>query len=183
MNSRPKVSFPSGYIKPYRLVQPLNMNKSWTQDEIQTVLSQIQAKRSPEEISKRIKRPITDIRSKLKAIAAEMYFKDNVPYEQIHGVTGVEKESLIITPSTSKDTSVDISSDVEDDHVQVDVSIYDFPEECDTMINVNVQDNPEEVIVTVSVESPFSVKSLCEHISTPIFTTCSRFAKRMAIIS
>jgi len=35
------------------------------------------------------------------------------------------------------------------------------------------------MIVTVSLDSPFSVKSICEHISTPIFSTCSRFAKNI----
>lgn len=191
MNSRPKISFPSGYIKPYRLVQPLNtkaLNKSWTQDEIQIVLNQVQAKRSPEDISKKLNRPITDIRSKLKAIAAEMYFKDNVPYEQIHSVTGVEKDSLIITSSSSKDTSLDNISDIEDDHVKVDVSIYDFPHEAietkpDRMVHVDIKDNRDEMIVTVSVESPFCTKSICENISTPIFNTfvsCSRFAKNLS---
>jgi hypothetical protein len=64
------------------------------------------------------------------------------------------------------------------------VSIYDFPEDTedslrtpDKIVNVDIKDNPDEMIITVSVESPFSAKSICDYISTPIFTTCSRFAK------
>jgi hypothetical protein len=147
---------------------------TWTQDEIQIALTQIKNKRTPEDIAKKLNRPVSDIHSKLKTIAADMYIKGDLSYDEIHEATGVEKNSVVISPSRFRHNTPDDSSD---DEVAINVSIYDFPEECDTMINVNVQDNPEEVIVTVSVESPFSPRSICEYISTPIFSTCSRFAK------
>lgn len=171
MNSRP-----NGYIKPYRVLPPLTtkpLNKSWTQDEIQIALTQIKNKDSPENIAKKLNRQVSDIRSKLKAIAADMYIKGDISYDKIHEATGVEKNTLVITSSTVK------HENYSDDEVGINVSIYDFPEEPlnETTIHVNVQDNPDEVIVTVSVENPFSAKSICEYISTPIFSTCSRFAK------
>jgi len=154
-----------------------NMNKilttkkvNWTQEEIQMALTQIKNKRTPEDIAKRLNRPVSDIRSKLKTIAADMYIKGNLSYNEIHEQTGVEKNSVVISPSRFRHNTLDHSSD---DEVAINVSIYDFPEEYDTI--VNIQGNPGEIIVTV--ESPFSIRSICEHISTPIFSTCSRLAK------
>ena len=156
------------------------LSKSWTQDEIQLVLNQARNKRSPVEIARKLNRPVSEVRSRLKILAAKMYITDKIPYDQIHEATGVEKNSFIITPSSSRNSVLDVNSDLEDD---IDNSIYEFDgsiSEVDTMIKVSIQDDTDVVTVTVSVESPFSVKSLCEHISTPIFTTCSRFAKKLA---
>jgi len=168
----------SGYVKPYRIPPTPNtksLNKSWTQEEIQMALTQIKNKRTPEDIAKKLNRPVSDIRSKLKTIAADMYMKNNIPYDEIHEATGVEKNTLVISPGSVRNNTLDDHSD--DDQEDLNISIYDFPEDCDTMIHVDIKDNPEEVIVTVSVESPFSPRSFCEYISTPIFSTCSRFAK------
>jgi hypothetical protein len=189
MNSRNKLKIPSGYMKPYRLVPPppKALNKSWTQEEIQEVLNQVKNKRNPEDIAKKLSRPVSEIRSRLKIIAAEMYLNDKLPYEKIQEQTGVEKDTLILTSSTFKHDGLNESTDTEDnEQVIVNVSIYDFPEDTqeavDRQINVDIKDNEDEMIITVSVESPFSVKSICEHLSTPIlstFTTCSRFAKKL----
>jgi len=187
MNNKMKI--PSGYMKPYRLVPPppKALNKSWTQEEIQEVLNQVKNKRNPEDIAKKLNRPVSEVRSRLKIIAADMYLNDRIPYEKIHEQTGVAKDTLILTSSTLKHDYLNENTDSDDERVVVNVSIYDFPEDTqeaidtpDRMVNVDIKDNSDEMIITVSVESPFSVKSLCEHISTPIFTTCSRFAKNIS---
>jgi hypothetical protein len=183
-----KMKIPSGYMKPYRLVPPApkTMNKSWTQEEIQEVLNQVKNKRNPEDIAKKLNRNVSEVRSRLKIIAADMYLANKIPYDEIHEQTGVAKDTLILTPSRVRRDS----SDTEDgEHVIVNVSIYDFPEDIqeaegppDRIVNVDINNKNDEMVITVSVESPFSVKSLCEHISTPImstFTTCSRFAKNI----
>jgi len=183
-----KMKIPSGYMKPYRLVPPApkTMNKSWTQEEIQEVLNHVKNKRNPEDIAKKLNRNVSEVRSRLKVIAADMYLANKIPYDEIHEQTGVAKDTLIITPSKLRRDS----SDTEDgEHVIVNVSIYDFPEDIqeaegppDKIVNVDINNKNDEMVITVSVESPFSVKSLCEHISTPImstFTTCSRFAKNI----
>ena len=182
------MKIPSGYMKPYRLVPPApkTMNKSWTQEEIQEVLNHVKNKRNPEDIAKKLNRNVSEVRSRLKVIAADMYLANKIPYDEIHEQTGVAKDTLIITPSKLRRDS----SDTEDgEHVIVNVSIYDFPEDIqeaegppDKIVNVDINNKNDEMVITVSVESPFSVKSLCEHISTPImstFTTCSRFAKNI----
>jgi len=188
MNNKMKI--PSGYMKPYRLVPPppKALNKSWTQEEIQEVLNQVKNKRNPEDIAKKLNRPVSEVRSRLKIIAADMYLNNKLPYEKIQEQTGVEKDTLILTSSTFKHETLSEGTDTEDnEEVVVNVSIYDFPEDTeeaiDTQINVDIKDNKNEMIITVSVDSPFSVKSICEHLSTPIistFTTCSRFAKKIS---
>lgn len=181
-----KLKIPSGYMEPYRLVAPLNtrlVTKSWTHDEVQVVMNYAKNKLSPDEIAKKLNRNVADIKSKLKVIAADMYLKKKMPYDQIHAVTGVEKETLILSPSKFKHETV---IEETNERTVLDVSIYDFPNETEEnvqMINVDIKDGIDEMIVTVSVDSPFSVKSLCEHISTPIFTACSRISKRIADIS
>ena len=189
-NMNNKMKIPSGYMKPYRLVPPppKALNKSWTQEEIQEVLNQVKNKRNPEDIAKKLNRPVSEVRSRLKIIAADMYLNNKLPYEKIQEQTGVEKDTLILTSSTFKHETLSEGTDTEDnEEVVVNVSIYDFPEDTeeaiDTQINVDIKDNKNEMIITVSVDSPFSVKSICEHLSTPIistFTTCSRFAKKIS---
>lgn len=176
------------YTKPYRLVQPLNtklLNKAWTHEETQLLLNHARNKRSPDEIARKLNRPVSEVRSRLKIIAADMYLSNKIPYDEIHEQTGVAKDTLILTSSRVKNDALNESTDTEDgDHVIVNVSIYDFPEDIQEaegtpMVNVDIKDTKNEMIITVSLDSPFSVKSICEHISTPIFSTCSRFAKNI----
>ena len=180
------MKIPSGYMEPYRLIAPLNtrlITRSWTQDEVHLVTIHAKNKLSPEEIAKKLNRTVADIKSKLKVIAADMYLKKKIPYDQIHEVTGVEKETLILSPCKFRRETI-VEQPVE--KTVLDVSIYDFPSESEEnvqMIKVDIKDGIDEMIVTVSVDSPFSVRSLCEHISTPIFTACSRISKRLADIS
>jgi hypothetical protein len=173
-----KMKLPSGYIKPYRVAPPVNkpLNKSWSEEEIKVVLNQARNKRPHEETARKLNRPVSDIKSKLKVLAADMYLKDKLPYPQIHDATGVEKDTLILTPSMMK-SSLDSSFEDEPENYTVDVSIYHFDEVPDKIVNVDIKDNTDEMIITVSVESPFSPKSICEHLSTPIFSTCARFVK------
>ena len=181
-----RIKVPSGYMEPYRLVAPLNtrlVTRPWTQDEIQLVMNHAKNKLSPDEIAKKLNRTVADIKSKLKAIAADMYLKKKLPYNEIHAATGVEKNTFILSPSKFKHETI-IQEPVE--RKVLDVSIYDFPgdiEENIQMINVDIRDGVDEMFVTVSVESPFSVKSLCEQISTPIFTAITRISKQIADIS
>jgi hypothetical protein len=75
------------------------MNKPWTSYDIEVLLKYIREKRSLEYISKKQNRPLSSIRSKLKSIAATMYFKDNISFEIIYETTGISKESIILIPS------------------------------------------------------------------------------------
>ena len=160
--------------------------KPWTEEETTLILKYSKQKYSPDDISKKLNRPISDIRSKLKTIAANLYFKDNLPYEKVQELTGVEKNTVVLTALTVKKQAISIQPDIEN-NVVLDVSIYEFPEKPEEIkpISYNCR-NTNEPLVIVSLESPFSIKSIYEHISTPIlntFTTCSKFAMQLSTVN
>jgi DNA-binding Lrp family transcriptional regulator len=160
-------------MKSYKVAPPL-MGKSsipWTKDEIQIALDYIKIKKTTDELAKKLNRTPGDVRSKMKSLAADMYLKD-ISYDRIHEITGVKKDTLILTPS-----SVRMNEFSDDEHVVVDISIYEFPE---TSEEVSKNDEIDEFDVIVSIESPFSLRSICQHISTPILSTCSILAKAIS---
>jgi hypothetical protein len=183
MMKRSNISNSATYIKSLntRILKP------WTEEENTLILIYSKQKYSPDDISKKLNRPISDIRSKLKAIAAHLYFKDNLPYEKVQELTGVEKNTVVLTASTVKKQGISIQPDIEN-NVVLDVSIYEFPEKPEEIkpISYNNCRNTNEPLVIVSLESPFSIKSIYEHISTPIlntFTTCSNFAMQLSNVN
>jgi hypothetical protein len=167
----------NGYVKPYRPSDYKVINKPWTQDETMLLLKQVGEKCSLDEISRKQRRPINEIRSKLKCLAAEMYLKGNIPFDEIHEATGIEKHTLILTRGSINKEYLESenTSNLEDTVIHQDVFVKEIqPNENVTMINVNVKDTADNIKVIVSVES------LCQRISGPIiktFTTCSNFAK------
>jgi transposase len=49
-------------------------------------------------------------------------------------------------------------------------------------ISIDIEDIPEDPVTTVSMESPFTVESFCEHVSKPIMNTviaCSKLVKKI----
>jgi hypothetical protein len=170
---------PSGYyIKPYRPITPIALPRNvWSQSEIEYVLKLIQEKRKPEEIARKINRPISEVRSKLKVIAADMYIKDNMPYEKIQDLTGIEKKTLILSPLNVKHEKIEDYKEG-DDHIIINISKCD-PEQDEKpsrQIDIDVKENKEELTITVA----FTAETICEQITTPIirtFTMFSRFTK------
>jgi hypothetical protein len=59
------------------------MNSAWTQSEIENALKMIKEKKSIEEIARRYDRSAPSVYSKLKWIAADMYFNENIPFDKI----------------------------------------------------------------------------------------------------
>jgi len=152
----------------------------WSYDETIDLLTQAKARRSPEEISKKLNRSVSQIRSRLKTIAADMYWKDKMAYENIYELTGVDKTAFVINSSTYKHSSTfsDLEMGIET-HLPVDAFKHDIiPRE----ISIDIEDIPEDPITTVSMESPFTIESFCEHVSKPIMDTviaCSNIVKKM----
>jgi predicted transcriptional regulator len=77
---------PSNY--PTRLGQP------WKDDEILKLLTSIQKKKSIEEIAKEHDRTEGGINSYIKKLAADYYFNDKRPIEEIQKFTGLTKEEI-----------------------------------------------------------------------------------------
>ena len=137
--------------------QKASLNTQWTQNEITSVLKLLKEKKSIEDIAKRHSRPAFNVKSLLKTLAATMYVRDNMSFEDIYQITGVEKSALVVSPSGLKD-KMEIPH--EDDFVAIEMGDIE-------------SDRP---LVNIPEDSPFNVSSICEHISTPLietFSTCS----------
>jgi hypothetical protein len=68
---------------------------SWKPEE-KILLNHIHSGKTFEEIARIQKQPIGCVESRLKTIAAKLYFKDNMPYEEVEGITGIKKDTLIV---------------------------------------------------------------------------------------
>jgi len=171
-----KTNYITSQNKSVSPLQSYRHSNLWSYDETIDLLTQAKARRSPEEISKKLNRSVSQIRSRLKTIAADMYWKDKIAYENIYELTGVDKAAFVINSSTYKHTNS--SSDLEM-AIPVDAFKDDIiPRE----ISIDIEDIPEDPLTIVSMESPFTVESFCEHVSKPIMNTviaCSNIVKKM----
>ena len=175
-----KTNYNTSQNKSVSPLQSYRHSNLWSYDETIELLTQAKGRRSPEEISKKLNRSVSQIRSRLKTIAADMYWKDKMAYENIYELTGVDKTAFVINSSTYKHSSS--FSDLEmgtDTHLPVDAFKDDIiPRE----ISIDIQDISEDPVTTVSMESPFTVESFCEHVSKPIMDTvivCSKLVKKI----
>jgi len=65
-------------------------------DGDERLLQLISVKKSIEEIAKVQKRSVSSIKSRLKVLAADMYFNQKIPYDQVEARTGIKKDIIII---------------------------------------------------------------------------------------
>ena len=123
----------------------------WTPVDVSRLLDQIKKKYTLAEISKREKRSIPSIQTKLKEIAVDLYFNKNIPYERVEEITGIQKGDLVVKRKLT------------------------VPERSGSPKEAELEDIKEpEIIpsgykVMVSNENPFSIESL----STLILSTVS----------
>ena len=71
-----------------------NIGKSWKDDEVAQLLGEIQKKLSLDQISEIHKRSVGGIRSRLREIAADYYFNDERPIDEIKRYTGLTVEDI-----------------------------------------------------------------------------------------
>ena len=71
-------------------------SRIWTDDDTSLLLKYIGSKKKIEEIARLQKRSVAMIESKLKTIAAKMYFNEHLPYDEIEEKTGIKKDSLVV---------------------------------------------------------------------------------------
>jgi hypothetical protein len=71
---------------------------SWKPEE-KILLNHIHSGKTLEEIARIQKQPLSCIQSRIKTIAACLYFKDNMPYEKVEEITGIKKDTLIVKRS------------------------------------------------------------------------------------
>lgn len=72
-----------------------NHGKPWRDEEVQRLLQAVRNKETQEQIALAHKRSPGGIRARLRHLAAEYYFNDNRPIEEIMKFTGLEKKVVL----------------------------------------------------------------------------------------
>jgi hypothetical protein len=73
---------------------PARMGKKWEQEEVQKLLASIKEKKPVSEIATEHERTDGGIYAELRKLAADYWFKDKKPMEEIIGLTGLPKEDI-----------------------------------------------------------------------------------------
>jgi hypothetical protein len=73
---------------------PARNGKPWRDDEILQLLKGVQKKKTTEELAEEHQRTPGGIRSRLREIAADYYFNENRPLEQIAKFTGLDIDTI-----------------------------------------------------------------------------------------
>ena len=73
---------------------PGRMGQKWEQEEVQKLLASIKEKKPISEIATEHERTIGGIKSELKKLAADYWFKDKKLLEEIVKLTGLPKEDI-----------------------------------------------------------------------------------------
>ena len=76
---------------------PGRMGQKWEQEEVQKLLASIKEKKPISEIATEHERTIGGIKSELKKLAADYWFKDKKLLEEIVKLTGLPKEDIELT--------------------------------------------------------------------------------------
>jgi hypothetical protein len=70
--------------------------RPWTPDDTKVLLQQVSLRKRVDEIARLQKRTVASIESKLKSIAANLYFNEQLPYEEVEEKTGIKKDALLV---------------------------------------------------------------------------------------
>ena len=73
---------------------PSRRGQPWIDDEIQNLLQAVRKKESIEQIAQKHERTPGAIRSRLRELAADYYFNDNRPIDEIMKFTGLDAETI-----------------------------------------------------------------------------------------
>lgn len=140
------------------------MNRAWNASDTDILLKYIREGKSVEYISKKQNRYIHSIRSKLKSIAAELYLKNGMPYDQIYSATGISKEAIIIAKPPVSDEKLE-----------------DFPEEY-ICIEITRPPSPVSPVKIITPKEEFEYKTICDHLIST-FKICASIANQIAEIN
>ncbi len=73
---------------------PSRRGQPWSDDEIQNLLQAVRKKESIEQIAQKHERTPGGIRARLRELAADYYFNDNRPIDEIMKFTGLDAETI-----------------------------------------------------------------------------------------
>jgi len=122
----------------------------WTTNRVSIMLKHIKDKKTLAEISILEGISIASIQTKLKAIAVDMYFNEQMPYEHVENITGIKKEEIVV-PRNKRNPSVSgVSKDEGVPEVPGVPKVPGVPE---------VSGVPE-VPIQISNNNPFTINSI-----------------------
>jgi hypothetical protein len=126
----------------------------WTPVDVTRLLDQIKKKKSLEDISKRERRSIQSIQSKLKEIAVDLYFNKNIEYKEVEEITGIQKEALLVrrTRVIPERCGSPKQEEIVDDLAMEAILQTRIPREPETITPAYE--------IRLSTENPFSISSL-----------------------
>jgi hypothetical protein len=88
------------------------------------LLNHVSSGKTLEEIARIQKKPVTSIQSRLKTIAARLYFKENLSYEKVEEITGIKKEEIIVKRSRASEMpKVNLESESESEPISLVIPI------------------------------------------------------------
>jgi hypothetical protein len=73
---------------------PNRCGKAWSDEEVQQLLQEVRKKETHSQMASTHQRTIGGIRGRLKQLAADYYFNDNRPIQDIMKFTGLDAESI-----------------------------------------------------------------------------------------
>ena len=86
---------------------------AWKEKEVAQLMKKIKEKKTIEEIALLHKRTQKCIMAKLKSIA-RTYYINNMPFNEIHELTGIQKDDIVIRPKPKALPKVEEEPKVED---------------------------------------------------------------------
>lgn len=78
---------------------PARHGQPWSDEEIQKLLQAVKRKQTHEQIAESHQRSTGGIRARLRQLAADYYFNDSRPIEEIIQFTGLDKATILDTIS------------------------------------------------------------------------------------
>jgi hypothetical protein len=73
---------------------PARLGEPWTEEDIKQLLDDVKNKLSHEEIATKHERSVGGIRARLKELAADYYFNNELPVDKIQKYTGLTVEEI-----------------------------------------------------------------------------------------
>ena len=132
----------------------------WTPVDITRLLDYIKKKKSLEDISRKEKRSVLSIQSKLKEIAVNLYFNKNISYAKVEEITGIQKESLVVKRIKHVNIPERSGSPKEVEPIVKTSLLVETSLLVKTSLPVETIQSSSGYTLRISTDNPFSIESL-----------------------
>ncbi len=134
---------------------PARQGKPWMDEEVQQLLQAIKRKESIEKIAAAHQRTTGGITARLRQLAADYYFNDNRPIEEIMRFTGLDKD-IISDAISRRQWQMDLKEKKQKQSIQSSVVDASPPNEIKreymTSVLVEIRDMMREMLELMKAE-------------------------------